>query len=114
MLHSRKKNTNGIDIASWLAALFQKRNTAQTKLSQTLDCWTVGIVWLLQARHRQRSLNPNIWKFVGDTDEHGLVDTVEKVVVDLGILCHTAQQFINQLTRTKTHSMAADFMRLKF
>lgn len=38
---------------------------------------------------------------------------IKKVVVDQGILRHTAQQFVDQLTGTKTHSMAADFMRLK-
>lgn len=67
----------------------------------------------MQARHCQRSLNPNVGKFVRDADKHGLVDAIEKVVVDLGILCHTTQQFVNQLTRTETHSVAADFMRLK-
>lgn len=80
---------------------------------QTIDCWTVRILWLLQARHCQSSLNPNVREFVRDTDKHGLVNAIEKVIVDLGILCHTTQQFINQLTGTKTHSVAADFMRLK-
>lgn len=112
-LHSRKEKHRRDGDAAWLAALFQESNTAQPRLSHTVDGRTVGIVWLLQARHRQRSLDPDVRKFVGDADEHGLVDAVEKVVVDLGVLRHTAQQFVNQLARTETHSVAADFMRLK-
>lgn len=79
----------------------------------TIDCWTIWILRLLQSRHGQGSLNPNVRKFVRDTDKHGLVDLIEKVIIDLGVLCHTAQQLVDQLTWTKTHSMAADFMRLK-
>lgn len=80
---------------------------------QTVGRWAVGILWLLQACHSQRSLNPNVRKFVCDTDQHGLVDAIEKVVVYVCILPHAAQQFVDQLTCTKAHSMAADFMRLK-
>lgn len=79
----------------------------------TIDCWTVWVLRLLQARHGQRSLNPHVRKFVCDTDEHGLVDAIEKVVVNLGILCHATQQLVDQLTCTKTHGMTADLMRLK-
>lgn len=111
-----------MDPAAWgCSAEKLRRVTTLTRLAMswckfkkhTIDCWTVWILRLLQSCHGQRSLNPDVRKFVCDTDKHGLVDSIEKVVIDLGVLCHTAQQLVDQLTWTKTHGMAADFMRLK-
>lgn len=79
---------------------------------QTADGGTVGLLRLLQARHGQRSLNPHIGEFVVDANQHGLVNPIEEVVVDLGVLGHTAQQFVDQLAHAKTHSVAAHFVRL--
>ena len=83
------------------------------KQPQTADSWTVRIPWLLQARHGQSSLNPHIRELVSDTDQHGLVDAIKEVVVYLGILRHTAQQFVDQLADTETHCVAIGFMRLR-
>lgn len=58
---------------------------------QTIDGGAVRIHWLLQAGHCQGSLNPHIGELVGNTDQHGLVDAIEEVIVDLGVLCHAAQ-----------------------
>ena len=80
---------------------------------QTVDGWAFRIFWLLQTRHGQSSLNPHVGELVGDTDQHSLVDVIEEVIVNLGILCHTAQQLVDQLAHAETHSMAVGFMRLQ-
>lgn len=38
---------------------------------------------------------------------------VEEVVVDLSILSHAPQQFVNEMTNTKAHPMAVGIVRLK-
>lgn len=79
---------------------------------QTADGGTVGLLRLLQTRHGQRSLNPHIGKFVADANQHGLVNPIKEVVVNLGVLGHTSQQLVDQLAHAKTHSVAAGFVRL--
>lgn len=90
----------------------QKGRQSERK-QQTVDGWTVRIPWLLQACHGQGSLNPHIWEFVRNTYQHGLVDAIKEVIVYLGILRHTAQQFVDQLAHPETHSMAIGFVRLR-
>lgn len=80
---------------------------------QTADGGTVGLLRLLQTCHSQRSLNPHIGKFVVDANQHGLVNPIKEVIVNLGILSHTAQQLVDQLAHAKTHSVAAGFVRLR-
>lgn len=121
MYATQQKQNIRIDHRAWCSKEKHSRATELSLLEispckwrqATIDCWTVWVLRLLQARHGQRSLNPHVRKFVCDTDQHGLVDAIEKVVVNLGILCHATQQFVDQLTCTKTHGMTADFMRLK-
>lgn len=78
----------------------------------TINGGAVGISWLLQASHSQRSLNPHIGEFVSDTDQHGLMDAIKEVIINLGVLCHTAQQLVDQLTHSETHCVAIGFVRL--
>ncbi|PWA30589.1 hypothetical protein CCH79_00009326 [Gambusia affinis] len=59
-----------------------------------------------------RSLNPDVGELVRDSDQHGLVNPIEEVVVDLGVLRHTAQQLVDQLAGSETHCMTVGFVRL--
>lgn len=90
--------------------LIKKLNQVCRK--QTIDSGTVRILGLLQSRHRQSCLNSHIGKLVGDADQHGLVDVIKEIVVNLGILCHTSQQLVDQLAHTKTHCVAVGFVGL--
>lgn len=58
---------------------------------QTVDGGAVRIHWLLQAGHCQGSLNPHVGELVSDTNKHGLVNAIEEVIVNLGILRHATQ-----------------------
>lgn len=94
--------------------LKHKAGTERVKKKKlTIDGWTVRITWLLQAGHGQCSLNPHIREFVSNSDQHGLVDVIKEVIIYLGILCHTTQQFVDKLAHTETHRMAIGFMRLR-
>jgi len=78
-----------------------------------VDGGTVGVLGLLQASHGQGGLDPHVGELVGDTDQHGLVDVVEQVVVDLRVLRHAAQQPVDQLTHAEAHGMAVGLVGLR-
>lgn len=40
------------------------------------------------------------------------MDVIKEVVVYLGVLCHTAQQLVDQLAHPETHRVATGFVRL--
>ena len=70
------------------------------------------ILGLLESGHGQRSLDPDVGELVCDADQHGLVDPVKQVVINLGVFGHAAQELVDELTHTEAHRVAVGFVSL--
>ena len=79
----------------------------------TTDGGAVWVLGLLQPGHGQGGLDPHVGELVGHADQHGLVEAVKQVVVDLGVLRHAAQQLVDQLAHTETHRVAVGLVGLR-
>ena len=81
--------------------------------ADTFDGGAVGVLGLLQPGHGERGLDAHVGELVGDADEHGLVDPVEEVVVDLRVLRQAPQDLVDELAGPEPHRVAVGVVGLR-
>ena len=71
----------------------------------TIDDRTVPVSGVLKPGQREDSLLPDHGELVLQSLQHTLIDAVIEVIVNLGLVPQTTQQFVDQLTATETHCL---------
>ena len=90
---------------------------AKTKLDLnwanfTFDDRAIFVSGVLQPGQSEDGMNAHNGELVPQTDEHVVVDAFVEIVVDLRVLTHCAQQFVDELAAAETHRFVACVMML--